>query len=191
MVEAAILAQACLRAPQALWHDLPPTTQRLLLDFMLQAREHQPFYNNHLLFAAMIEAFLFAIGQPWDRMRVDYALRAHEEWYAGDGVYRDGPELHVDYYQSFVIHPFLMTIGERLQDQREFDDWRDMVRKNFYSCPTSNRATSPQHCPRWQLRTHRSFAVLSQRRLPFAGLDELATRTAIRTGSRQRAQRCH
>ena len=62
-------------------------------------------------------------------MRVDYALWAHDEWYAGDGVYRDGPQLHVDYYQSFVIHPFLITIGEYLQDQREFDDWRDIVTK--------------------------------------------------------------
>ena len=129
LVEAAILGQACLRAPKSLWYDLPGETQKNLVDLMHKARQHQPFYNNHLLFAAMIEAFFFMIGEPWDRMRVDYALRSHDAWYLGDGVYSDGPHFHYDYYQSFVIHPFLLTIGELLQNEREFDDWRDMVSK--------------------------------------------------------------
>jgi hypothetical protein len=43
-------------------------------------------------------------------MRVDYALRQHMQWYLGDGFYSDGPELHWDYYNSYVIHPMLIDV---------------------------------------------------------------------------------
>jgi hypothetical protein len=41
-------------------------------------------------------------------MRIDYAVRAHQQWYVGDGLYGDGPRFHWDYYNSFVIHPMLL-----------------------------------------------------------------------------------
>ncbi len=43
-------------------------------------------------------------------MRVDYAVRQHEQWYRGDGIYSDGPDFHWDYYNSFVIQPMLLDI---------------------------------------------------------------------------------
>ncbi|MCB0106669.1 MAG: DUF2264 domain-containing protein, partial [Caldilineaceae bacterium] len=70
----------------------------------------KPHFNNWLLFAAIIEAFLYQVGADWDPMRVDYALRQHEQWYLGDGIYGDGPAFHWDYYNSFVIQPMLIDI---------------------------------------------------------------------------------
>ena len=46
------------------------------------------------MFSAMVEAGLKLLGAPWDRLRVDYALRQHEQWYKGDGIYGDGPSFH-------------------------------------------------------------------------------------------------
>ncbi len=43
-------------------------------------------------------------------MRVDYAIRQHQQWYKGDGMYGDGPDFHWDYYNSFVIHPMLLDV---------------------------------------------------------------------------------
>jgi len=48
------------------------------------------------------------MGERWDAVRIDYALRKHEEWFVGDGHYRDGPRFHWDYYNSFVIQPMLL-----------------------------------------------------------------------------------
>lgn len=62
----------------------------------------------------MIEALFCKLGEPWDAIRVDYALRQHEEWYKGDGLYGDGAAFHMDYYNSFVIQPFLLNILEAL-----------------------------------------------------------------------------
>ncbi len=110
LVDTAFLAQALLRAPRALWDPLDAATRARIIKALLSARVHQPGFNNWLLFAATIEAALFRFGAAWDRMRVDYALRQHEEWYKGDGLYGDGPDFHWDYYNSFVIHPMLLDV---------------------------------------------------------------------------------
>jgi hypothetical protein len=110
IVDTAFLSLALLRAPNQLVAKLPAAARTQLAEAMRATREQQPPYNNWLLFAAAIEAALHALGEPWDRMRVDYALRQHASWYLGDGVYGDGPQFHQDYYDSFVIHPFLLVL---------------------------------------------------------------------------------
>jgi hypothetical protein len=125
IVDTAFLSQAMLRAPRELREKLPAATRAQLAEAMRATRDKLPNYNNWLLFAAMIEAGLMALGEPWDRVRVDYALREHENWYVGDGVYGDGPHFHQDYYNSFVIHPFLLTLMDAV-GKRE-PAWGDMA----------------------------------------------------------------
>jgi hypothetical protein len=114
LVDAAFLAHAILRAPRALWGELRAQVQDNLARALRSTRTISPHFNNWLLFSAMIETALFRIGDDWDRMRVDYALRQHAQWYAGDGQYSDGPHLRWDYYNSYVIHPMLDDILETL-----------------------------------------------------------------------------
>jgi hypothetical protein len=117
LVDAAFLAQALLRAPRALRDALPATPRRQLIAAFESTRAIVPGFNNWLLFSATIEAALFRLGGQWDRMRIDYALRQHEQWYKGDGAYGDGPEFHWDYYNSFVIHPMLVDVLEACGDE--------------------------------------------------------------------------
>jgi hypothetical protein len=117
IVDTAFLALALLRAPHELGEKLPSAVRVQFADAMRATRAQMPNFNNWLLFAAMIEAALFALGEPWDRMRVDYALREHAAWYVGDGVYGDGPSFHQDYYNSFVIQPFLLMLMDVLGKQ--------------------------------------------------------------------------
>ena len=113
IVDAAFLAQAILRAPHELWQPLPDTVKQGLIDAMRSTRVYKPGFNNWLLFSAIIECFLRYAGAPdWDPMRVDFALKQHEQWYQGDGVYGDGPVFHWDYYNSYVIQPMLYEIAE-------------------------------------------------------------------------------
>ena len=58
-------------------------------------------------------------------MRVDYALRQHEQWYKGDGVYGDGPAFHWDYYNSFVIQPMLLDVLDVCRD--EMPAWKELA----------------------------------------------------------------
>jgi hypothetical protein len=117
IVDTAFLSLAMLRAPHELGEKLPRQVRVQLADAMRATRALLPNYNNWLLFSAMIEAALSALGEPWDRMRVDYALREHANWYAGDGVYGDGPHFHQDYYNSFVILPFLTMLMDTIGKQ--------------------------------------------------------------------------
>jgi hypothetical protein len=110
VVDAAFLASAVLRAPTELWEKLDSDTKTKLTEGLRSSRTIRPGFNNWLLFSATVEAFLCFVGETWDVMRVDYAIRQHEEWYKGDGVYGDGPQFHWDYYNSFVIHPLLLEV---------------------------------------------------------------------------------
>ena len=110
LVDAAFLAQGILRAPRALRESLGATTTKQLVAALESSRAITPVFSNWLLFSATVEAALARLGATWDRMRVDYALRQHDQWYKGDGVYGDGPAFHWDYYNSFVIQPMLLDV---------------------------------------------------------------------------------
>lgn len=110
IVDAAFLALAVVRAPHELREKLPVEVRKQLAAGLRATRGLLAGFNNWLLFAAMIEACLFTLGEDWDRIRVDYALREHQSWYLGDGTYGDGPHFHWDYYNSFVIQPFLLNL---------------------------------------------------------------------------------
>ena len=124
LVDAAFLAQGLLRAPRALRDQLDPTTKQQLVAALESTRAIVPGYNNWLLFTATVEAALKSLGAPWDHVRVDYALRQHEAWYKGDGTYGDGPDLHWDYYNSFVIHPMLIDVLAACAD--ESPAWKEI-----------------------------------------------------------------
>jgi hypothetical protein len=124
VVDASFLALALLRAPRQLVQPLDATTKQRLIQALMAERAVLPGYNNWLLFAALDEAALMVLGADWDRMRVDYALRKHMEWYVGDGTYGDGSHYHADYYDSFVIHPYLLQLIETLGDEEPA--WKKM-----------------------------------------------------------------
>ncbi len=110
VVDCGILSQSILRAPHGLWAKLDSRTQHNLAAALVSSRAITPGYNNWLLFSAMVETALAMMGEKWDGMRIDYAIRKHQEWYLGDGLYGDGPQFHWDYYNSFIIQPMLLDV---------------------------------------------------------------------------------
>lgn len=124
LVEAGLLAQAIIRAPSGLWKKLDHQTQKNLRIALISTRTIKPYFSNWLLFSAMVEAALYLIGEDWDKVRIDYALRQHEQWYKGDGIYGDGPNFRWDYYNSFVIHPMLVDVLRTMA--RVSQDWDNM-----------------------------------------------------------------
>ncbi len=110
LVDAALLAMAFRRAPR-LFKSLDAQTQSRLIAGMRKTRSTRPVFSNWLLFSATVEAFFRDIGEKdFDLMRIDYAIRQHEAWYVGDGMYKDGPHFAFDYYNSFIIHPMLCEL---------------------------------------------------------------------------------
>jgi hypothetical protein len=129
LVDTAFLALALLRAPEQLWRKLDRPVQLRVIEAFRATRVVTPGHNNWLLFSATIEAFFCFVGESWDALRIDYAIEQHQQWYAGDGAYGDGPHFHWDYYNSFVIQPMLLGILDAMQAQtghRNTDHWNSL-----------------------------------------------------------------
>ncbi|TCO28775.1 uncharacterized protein DUF2264 [Pedobacter psychrotolerans] len=126
LVDASYVALAVVRAPW-LWENLDKKNQTLLMKSIVTTRKFKPVFSNWLLFSAMNEAFLAKFGYDWDPMRVDYALQQMEQWYTGDGMYTDGTSFAFDYYNSYVIHPYLAALSDIIGEKT--NAYKDMFEK--------------------------------------------------------------
>ena len=191
LVDAAFLAQGLLRAPRALRERLSRATTRQLVAALESTRAIVPGFNNWLLFSATVEAGLKSLGACWDTMRVDYALRQHEQWYKGDGAYGDGPEFHWDYYNSFVIHPMLVDVLDACAD--ESAAWKDLAAARRGARDALRGRPGAAHRARRQLPADRPLDRLSLRRIPRcsrrAALRKRAARRRVTRAGPRRAHR--
>jgi hypothetical protein len=124
LVDSSFLALAFLRAPKQLLDTMTPATRAHLITALEIERKIQPPLSNWLLFPALNEALLRRLGANWERPPIDRALKEHQSWYLGDGTYGDGPQYHADFYNSYVIHPYLLALMDELGDEPA---WRDMA----------------------------------------------------------------
>ena len=122
LVDAAFLAHGLLRAPEQLWNRLDSQTRARLVEEFKSSRVIKPSETNWLFFSAMVEAALYEFTGEWDKSRVDYAFMRFKDWYKGDGWYGDGKDLHIDYYNSFVIHPMMMQVLDVLREHGMDED---------------------------------------------------------------------
>ena len=111
LVDAAFLAEGVLRAPTMIWGRLDKKNQERLVTEWKRSREIRPGESNWLLFASMVEAALLEFTGECDKDRLLYGVkRFRDHWYKGDAWYGDGKDLHLDYYNSLVIHPMLTEV---------------------------------------------------------------------------------
>jgi hypothetical protein len=110
LVDASFLAFALVRCPW-LYSNSDTITKQYLKDAFLITRNTTPGYTNWLLFSAMIETFFCKYNLSYDKVRIDFAVKEFtNHWYTGDGMFSDGNNFHLDYYNSYVIQPYLQSI---------------------------------------------------------------------------------
>jgi hypothetical protein len=119
LVDAAFLAEGILRAPTQIWGQLDQQTRDWLIKEWKVSRGIKPYECNWLLFASIIEAALLEFTGECDMERLMYGVnRFRNEWYKGDAWYGDGPDFHLDYYNSLVIHPMFTEVLQVLKKHR-------------------------------------------------------------------------
>ena len=112
LVDAAFLAHGLLRAPR-FWSGFDADVKANVIERMKETRNMEPYGNNWLLFAGIIEAFLLDRMGACDEVRLMRGVKAflgEGGWYVGDGFYSDGSKFALDGYNSFVIQPMLWDI---------------------------------------------------------------------------------
>ena len=118
LVDASFLALGLIRCPWV-WQHLDTTTKQQVVKAFITTRNTVPAYSNWLLFTGMIETFFCNYDLPYDPVRIDYGLKEFSEhWYTGDGMFSDGMNFHLDYYNSYVIQPYLSVILEVISKKR-------------------------------------------------------------------------
>ncbi|NII25404.1 DUF2264 domain-containing protein [Pseudoflavitalea sp. X16] len=123
LVDASFMALGLVRCPW-LWEHLESKVQQDVVRAFKATRSIVPGYSNWILFSGMIEAFFCKYGMEYDGVRIDYGVREFaNHWYVGDGVYSDGMQYHWDYYNSYVIQPYLSNIFDalRTRNARAYD----------------------------------------------------------------------
>ena len=126
LVDAAFLGQALLRAPKTLRDALDDTTKRQSdRRPRVLARHHARTTTTGCCSRRRSRPRCKQLGASWDRLRVDYAIRQHEQWYKGDGAYGDGADFHWDYYNSFVIHPMMLDVLDACADDNPA--WKSLI----------------------------------------------------------------
>lgn len=120
LVEVANLSLAFLRCPM-LWNRL--TNKKDILSIIKDTSiKFKPHPNNWILFKCITDIFLYKNNEINNinhvRQHLDYF---EKHFYIGDGWYKDGKIFHMDYYNSFVIHPFLAEIYKELKDPKMFE----------------------------------------------------------------------
>ena len=110
LVDASFFALGLIRSPW-LWEHLDSGVKQNVVAALLSTRSTVPVYSNWILFTGMIEAFFCNYGYPYDKVRIEYGIREFlQHWYVGDGLFSDGMNFAFDYYNSYVIQPYLTTI---------------------------------------------------------------------------------
>lgn len=130
LVDASFFALALVRCPW-LWEHLDSNVQKQVVTALVSTRGTVPVYSNWLLFSGMIETFFCKYGLPYDAVRIDYGLREFwQHWYIGDGMFSDGMQFHMDYYNSYVIQPYLTAILPVVsKERRGYDGFISLLDK--------------------------------------------------------------
>ena len=147
LVDAAFFAEALLRAPKQLWDPLDEETKTNVINALKSSRAIIPSFTNHLLFSAVVEAALQHFDKSGDFLRMEYAVKLHDLWYKGDGMYGDGPVFHWDYYNSYVIQPMLLQVLHEIVDSasKEADKklYRDVIKRAQRYAAIQERLIAP------------------------------------------------
>jgi hypothetical protein len=72
----------------------------------------------------MVEAFCRKYDLPYDAVRIEYGIREFSQhWYMGDGMFSDGMHFALDYYNSYVIQPYLANILDAVGTKDKSFNW--------------------------------------------------------------------
>ncbi|WP_069657952.1 DUF2264 domain-containing protein [Arcticibacter eurypsychrophilus] len=123
LVDASFFALGMIRCPW-LWQHLDKNVQDQVVTALLTTRSTVPVYSNWILFSGVIEAFFCKYNIEYDQVRVEYGVREFaQHWYTGDGMFSDGMQFSLDYYNSYVIQPYLAAILETVNKKNGRYNW--------------------------------------------------------------------
>ncbi|WP_196259980.1 DUF2264 domain-containing protein [Pelagibacterium limicola] len=128
-VELAAIGFTMKMLPHLVWDPLEQRAKDNLAAYLKHARKFDYADNNWKFFRILVDLGLEECGVEFDRSYTDAYLSELEDFYLGDGWYRDGNVRRIDHYIPFAMH-FYGLIYARLanRDDKRVADYKERAR---------------------------------------------------------------
>jgi hypothetical protein len=104
IVESAAIALFLYFSKKHIWDRLSASEKRRIAGWMQQSIGKKVYPNNWMLFNVIINTVLKYLGEDYSREEIELHLFEMDNYYVGDGWYRDGVHDVYDYYVGWAIY---------------------------------------------------------------------------------------
>lgn len=115
-VEMAAIAYGMLMAPEKIWEPLSGSTKDNLVKWLWQINHHQVCDSNWIFFRILVNIALKKCGREYSAPHIASDLNRIEDFYLGNGWYKDGVQGQKDYYIAFAIHFYSLIFAKFMED---------------------------------------------------------------------------
>ncbi|SFL53133.1 hypothetical protein SAMN04487943_10288 [Gracilibacillus orientalis] len=178
IVEMAAFGYTLCLAPEHVWEPLTEEQKENLVNWLSQINKHSAHDCNWLFFAVIVNIGLKKVDAPYDQATIERNLNRFEDFYLGDGWYKDGEIAHVDYYTPFALHYyglFYAAMMEKDDPQRSkvYKDRATLFAKDFLHWFSEDGRALPYG----RSLTYRFAQCSFWSAYVYAGLDDIPLRT--------------
>lgn len=117
IVEMAAIGYSLALAPEYFWDPLNADQKHQLATWLKQINHVKAHDCNWLFFAVIVNLGLKQVGEAFDQQLVERHLNRIEDFYLGEGWYKDGEVAHVDYYGPFAIHFYSLIYAKFMETE--------------------------------------------------------------------------
>lgn len=143
IVETAALGLGLILAPHKIWDPLTQKQRNNLKKWLEQVNHVNSVDNNWLFFAVLVNLGFKSVGVPYDKDKIKKSLDRVNQFYIGNGWYKDGDTDQIDYYISFAIHFYSLIYAKVMENDdpensRIFKERAKLFAKDFIYWFTEN-----------------------------------------------------
>lgn len=117
IVEMSAIGYMLLLSPEVFWNPLNEKEKTNLVQYLHKVNKVEAHDCNWLFFAVLVNLGLKNVGRSYDQDVITKNLNRIEDYYIGDGWYKDGPDAHVDYYVAFAIHFYSLIYSIAMEQE--------------------------------------------------------------------------
>ena len=129
-VEMAAIASGLIFTPEILWDPLSEYEKKNLAAWLYRINEYAIPVCNWQFFMILVNVALKKCGMNYSEERLAEGLEQIEDFYLGDGWYRDGASSQKDYYISFAMHYYGLLYSAAMKEEAgEADRCREFCRR--------------------------------------------------------------
>lgn len=115
-VEMASIAYSMIFAKDKLWDRLDSASQKNLVKWLAAINSKDVCDSNWIFFRVLVNAAMKKINGAFDKERLEKDLMRLDEFYLGNGWYKDGIHGQKDYYIAFAFHFYGLIYAAAMGD---------------------------------------------------------------------------